>query len=149
MLPDEYWLAGGATAFLTGAVVLIHYEGLRLLSDRLPVSRYYHRRRMIAMILSLLFLHVVEIWLFGIAYYTMLSDPLFGSIQGTGTDALNIVDSVYFSAAVYTTIGFGDLYPEGPVRVMTGTEGITGLTMITWSASFTFVEMSRVWNDRN
>ena len=29
----------------------------------------------------------------------------------------------------------------GPIRFVTGTESIAGLTLITWSASFTFMEM--------
>jgi hypothetical protein len=55
------------------------------------------------------------------------------------------VDCIYYSASVYTTVGFGDIYPVGAIRTMTGTEGLTGLTMITWSASYTFVEMLDTW----
>ena len=148
-IEDYYWIAGGATALLTVACVLLHNEGLSFLSDHLPFPKHYQRRRMATLILSLLALHIVEIWLFGISYYYLLMDPGFGNIQGTGTPRPSLVDSVYYSAAVYTTVGFGDLYPTGAIRVMTGTQGIVGLTLITWSASYTFLEMSKVWNDRN
>jgi hypothetical protein len=30
---------------------------------------------------------------------------------------------------------------------MTGTEAVTGLTLITWSASYTFVEMLKTWEN--
>ena len=55
------------------------------------------------------------------------------------------VDSFYFSVVAVTTVGFGDVYPVGPIRFMTGMEALTGLVMITWSASFTFLEMQRDW----
>ena len=29
---------------------------------------------------------------------------------------------------------------------MTGVEAVSGLTFITWSASFTFLEMLKTWN---
>ncbi len=145
-LPNSYWMTGATTALLTTACVLIHYEGLRFLSDFLPRLKHHYRRRMILLILSLLMLHIVEIWIFGFGYFWLLQDPEFGRILGT--DELTLVDSVYFSAMVYTTVGFGDLYPEGAIRIVSGTQAITGLTIITWSASYTFVEMSRVWNGR-
>ena len=50
---------------------------------------------------------------------------------------------VYYSAAVYSTVGFGDIYPVGAIRTMTGTQGITGLTMITWFASYTLLDMMK------
>jgi hypothetical protein len=52
---------------------------------------------------------------------------------------------VSYSAIVYTTVGFGDIVPVGPIRFMAGMEGLTGLVMITWSASYAFLEMHRDW----
>ena len=43
------------------------------------------------------------------------------------------------------TLGLGDLSPVGTVRLLAGMESLTGLLLITWSASFTYLEMSRVW----
>ena len=55
------------------------------------------------------------------------------------------LDFVYFSAITYTTVGFGDYVPTGPIRFLAGTEALTGFLLITWSASFTFLEMQRYW----
>jgi len=33
------------------------------------------------------------------------------------------------------------------LRFMTGTEAIAGLTFITWSASYTFMEMLKIWGN--
>jgi len=42
-------------------------------------------------------------------------------------------------------VGFGDLVPIGPIRMLTAAEGLTGLALVTWSASFTFLAMQRFW----
>jgi len=51
-------------------------------------------------------------------------------------------------AAVYTTVGFGDITPEGPMRILVCIEALAGLVLITWSASFTFLVMQGYWRDR-
>ena len=145
MLPASYWITGLVTAIIVIACVSLHYEGLRLLSARLPTPKHYHRRRIIFLILSLLFMHIIEIWLFGGAYFVLLQSGDFGILEGA-TDA-TLFDCIYYSASVYTTVGFGDIYPVGAIRAMTGTEGITGLMMITWSASFTLLDMLKTWNN--
>ena len=45
-------------------------------------------------------------------------------------------------------VGFGDLAPVGAVRFLSGTEALTGFVLITWSASFTYLEMERYWRQR-
>ncbi len=57
------------------------------------------------------------------------------------------VDSVYYSAMVYTTVGFGDMVPSGGLRLITATEALVGLSLITWSASFTYFQMQTVFGD--
>lgn len=145
LIDTAYWLTGGVTIIVVGVCVLLHYEGLRLLSDRLPTPKHHHRRRIIMLILFLMLLHVMQVWIFGVAYFGLLHLDGFGELRGQ--DVIGFVDCIYYSATVYTTVGFGDIVPVGAIRTMTGTEGITGLTMITWSASYTFVEMLKTWND--
>ncbi len=145
MLPLTYVITGLATAAAVVVCVLVHYEGLRLLSGLLPRLVLLHRRRIILLILSLLLLHIIEVWIFGGAYYVLLRQEGFGEL--VGAPGATFIDCIYYSASVFTTVGFGDLYPVGAIRTMTGTEGIVGLTMITWSASYTFVEMFKSWDD--
>jgi hypothetical protein len=144
MFPLTHLITGLATAVAVVVCVLVHYEGLRSLSVILPKLQHFHRRRIILMILSLLLLHVIEVWIFGGAYYLLLHQDGFGEL--VGAPGTTVIDCIYFSAAVFSTVGFGDLYPTGAIRTMTGTEGIVGLTMITWSASYTFVEMLKIWD---
>jgi len=145
MLPLTYVITGLTTAVVVVICVLVHYEGLRLLSGLLPKLQHFHRRRILILIFSLLFLHVVEVWIFGGTYYLLLHHGEFGAL--VGAPGASIIDCIYFSASVFTTVGFGDIYPTGAIRTMTGTEGIVGLTMITWSASYTYVEMVRIWDE--
>jgi hypothetical protein len=55
------------------------------------------------------------------------------------------MDCVYFSFTTYTTIGFGDITPEGNLKYLTGLQALTGLVLITWTASFLFLEMQKYW----
>ena len=58
---------------------------------------------------------------------------------------MTLFDYMYFSSTVYSTLGFGDIVPVGEIRALTGIEAVSGLVLITWSASFTFLEMQRHW----
>jgi hypothetical protein len=86
--------------------------------------------------------HVVEIWLFAFGYYFMHHQG-WGALQGNYDGSL--LASAYFSFTTFTTLGFGDIEPHGDLRYLTGIESLTGLVLITWSASFLFYEMQRNW----
>lgn len=134
----------GATVLAVGACVLMHYEGLLLLSRSLARMTSYAHRRVLRGIFGVLLLHVVEIWVFGLVLFALVQAvPLSGSIHGIPPGS--ILDHVYFSAVTYSTVGFGDVTPDGPIRFLTGTEALTGFVLITWSASFTYLEMERYW----
>jgi hypothetical protein len=57
----------------------------------------------------------------------------------------HFADYLYFSTATYTSLGYGDIYPRGGLRLMAGIETVTGLMMIAWSASFTYLTMEKFW----
>jgi hypothetical protein len=56
-----------------------------------------------------------------------------------------VLDYVYLSFVTYTTVGYGDLVASGYLRYLTGVEALVGLILITWSASFLFIEMGKYW----
>jgi hypothetical protein len=145
LLPLPYWITVLVTATAVVVCVTLHYEGLRFLSDKLPMPKHHHRRRIILLIVSLMILHIIEIWVFGISYFLLQNVDGFGTF--VGVDQMGILDCVYYSAAVFTTLGFGDIVPIGPTRFMTGVEAVSGLTFITWSASYTLMEMLKTWDD--
>jgi hypothetical protein len=135
------------TGALVVGCVLLHYETLRLLSLALVRMHAKRRRRIVFLVLSLVTLATVEIWLFGIGYYLLLGDPAFGALHGPGTEPDKLLDCVYFSAVIYSTLGLGDLIPSGSIRFLVGTQALVGFTLLSWSAAFTFLEMERFWRD--
>ncbi len=128
---------------LVSVCVLLHYEALAWLSGALPKLHMRRRPRVLLLIFAILALHSVEIFLFGLGYLWLLQDPAYGSLQGIGE--LNLINCGYFSAVVFTTLGLGDIVPQGPIRVLAGPEALAGFVLITWSASFTFIEMQSFW----
>lgn len=143
-MPENVWIVASVTLLAVIICVTIHYEALRVVSDFLPTPKHHHRRRVILLILCLLFVHIVEIWVFGVAYFTLLQFEGIGQL--VGMDPVSIFNCVYYSAVVFSTLGFGDIVPIGSIRFLTGMEAIAGLTFITWSASYTYVEISKRWD---
>ena len=133
------------TAIAVCICVLLHYGILNILSRRLARLQGQHRRRVLFGIFGVLSVHIAEIWIFGLTFTLLSAWQATGSLRGIAGD---LFDYVYVSAMTFTTVGAGDAYLIGPIRFLAGTEALTGLVLITWSASFTFLEMQRFWRDR-
>lgn len=138
--------AVGATFAAVFLAALTHYEGLVWINQRLNRIRHAKRRAVLHAVLGLILLHIVEIWIFGLTAFVLSMFPDLGHIAGAESDL--VFDYVYFSAVVFTTVGFGDLSPVGPIRFLAGTEALTGFVLIGWSVSFTYFEMTRLWQNR-
>ena len=151
LVSAEYgnWGVNAAVVAATAAVVcicvILHYEVLNKLSAWLSRRQGQRRHRVLFAIFGMLAVHIGEIWIFGLASTLLLLGPAFGSVAGIGVDLL---DQVYLSAMTFTTVGATDAHVTGPIRFLNGTEALTGLVLITWSASFTFLEMERFWRER-
>ena len=130
---------------LTGMLtVLVHHEGLLWISERagrLGASRT--RLAMAGIVTAILMLHVVEIALYAgsidLASNLLHLGRLAGQVHGTDLEML------YFSAETYTSLGFGDIVPTGPMRLLASFEPLNGLLMLGWSATFIHVEVDRFW----
>lgn len=137
------------TVLLVGIVVVFHYEVIQLLNHwiarRKGLLREAVRDRPIVLTVMfvLLLAHVVEIWLFGGAFYLLLEHEGYGDI--VGYPEMTFLDCVYFSVTNYTTVGWGDLVPTGDLRFLAGTESLVGFMAITWSASFGYLVMARTF----
>ncbi|MCO8165989.1 potassium channel family protein [Pseudomonas sp. 21LCFQ02] len=124
--------------------VIIHYECLLRLNLLMPRLKIWHRFRIVFGVLGALVAHAIEVWVFALGYYLLNKSATLGQLVGHFDGSF--MDSVYFSFTTYTTIGFGDISPVGPLKFLTGLEALTGLVLITWTASFLFIEMQRYWN---
>ena len=123
--------------------VLIHYESLYRINLYVPKIKAKHRFKLVLCVFGTFIAHVIEIWLFALAYYWMHKTEGWGELTGNFTGSL--LDCGYFSFTVYSTVGFGDIEPLGSIRYLTGIESLVGLVLIAWSASFLYIQMQKEW----
>lgn len=129
---------------LVCACVLIHYETLRELDDRMSrVKIISTRAKVLVAMVGALCSHIVQIAVFALAYWLLRDKMGIGGIGGPFEDSFSTF--LYFSSETYTTLGFGDIYPTGSLRLICGIESLVGLLMVSWTASFTYLEMRRYW----
>ncbi len=125
--------------------VIIHYEALYRMFKLLPRARLKHRFRIVCGVFGALIAHAAEVWVFAIAYFYMHHSEGWGTLQGNFSGSL--MDCVYFSFSTFSTVGFGDIEPVGKLRYLTGIESLTGLVLVTWTASFLYLEMRHYWDE--
>jgi hypothetical protein len=140
----DLWFAGLLSIIVIMLTVLFHYEALRLFTRFLEFPGRQPRIRILYLVFGLFVLHTLEIMIFAGAYQGLYAMGL-GELRGLENQ--QFFAYFYYSAVVYTTLGFGDIIPLGPTKILTGFEALIGLGFITWSASFTFLEMQRYWRD--
>lgn len=129
---------------LIALATLIHYEVLGTLNARLPALAIPSRSKLLVVIFAAFAAHGLEIALFGAALFALIKYMAVGTL--TGTAGFSLINCLYFSAETYTSLGFGDLTPTGPIRLLAGTEALNGLLLIGWSASYAYIAMERYWN---
>lgn len=131
---------------MVATVVMIHYEFLYRLTIVMPALNIKHRFRIVLGVFCALIAHAVEIWMFAGVYYLMHKGEGWGQLKGNFTGSF--LDCVYFSFTTYTTLGFGDIEPVGSLRYLVGIESLVGLVLITWTASFLYIEMQKHWDSQ-
>ena len=138
-----------AAIFSLGLLVvcaLIHYEflsALKVATDRIKLIP--RRTKLLFVILGAMASHLLQIALFAAAYFLLRDKFDLGGFGGSFVDAF--ASFLYFSAETYTSLGLGDICPMGAIRMLAGIEALTGLVMISWTASFSYLEMTKYWRD--
>ncbi|MBC8022340.1 MAG: two pore domain potassium channel family protein [Burkholderiales bacterium] len=141
---DRVFATVALTVALVVASAFIHYEALRWCNDHLSrVERVPPRAKVLLAMGAAFCSHLAQMAAFA-AGYALLEWTGHGSLLGNlgGRWATFL----YFSAETYTSLGFGDVYPIGAMRLVVGMEALTGLLMISWTASFSYLEMQRHWS---
>ena len=89
--------------------------------------------------------HTIDVWLYAIVYYLLTDHLGIGTFGGQLEN--HFTDYLYFSTSTsnYTSLGYGDVYPPGGLRLMADIETLTGLVMIAWSASLPYLAMEKFW----
>ena len=99
---------------------------------------------LIVVVMALFLPHAVEIMIYAIYFYVSdFSPSLEGKEFGVSGDSFN---AVYLSILSYSSLGFSSIQPEGTLRLVSGFEALNGLLLITWSASFMFLAMGKLWD---
>ncbi len=131
---------------LIAATTLLHYEVLSLLQRLLERLHWPARAKLIVAVIGCFAGHGLEIALYGGAYWGLVGFGGLGTLGGTAQP--DFATALYFSAETFTSLGFGDVVPAGPVRLLAGVETLNGLLLIGWSGSFLYLEMQRYWKRR-
>jgi len=97
-------------------------------------------------VLLALLAHIIEVLIFSVGYYGLILAEEYGTLVGAVTPGFQ--DCVYYSFVTYSTIGFGDLIPTGPLRFLTGIESLTGLVLIAWTASCMYFQMEALYRKK-
>lgn len=121
-----------------------HYETLTLLNATLPRLAVPRRLKVLVVLAAVFAAHVLEMALYALAYHALGGTDV-GSLSGSTT--ASFAGCLYFSAETFTSLGFGDVTPHGPLRLLAGMEALNGLLLVGWSASYIHLCMDRFWND--
>jgi hypothetical protein len=135
--------AMSASVVLVIATILMLYETLRLTSNHLSDLPLPPRARIIVVVLAAFLGHTCAVWTYAVAYWVLALHLQIKSFSGLPVE--DFYDCLYFSVVTYTTLGFGDHVPVSHARLIAGVEGLNGLLLIGWSASFTYLAMERYW----
>lgn len=114
----------------------IHYEALRLLTGITARSRTRSRFVLALAMAGLVAVHVGEIALFGAAYYASVHVFHLGTFVETRSMAL--MDYFYYAAETYSSLGYGDIYPLGDLRLLASVTPVIGILLLGWSSAFLF-----------
>jgi len=140
-----------STIFTIVLAVALHYEVLTHLAEKHFRRSWPSRLLLPVGVLIIILTHVIEVWIFAFLYYYLLPLDNIGEIVNIGVGEFNntLLDCAYFSFVNYTSLGYGDYVPVGHVRFTAGSEALTGLVLIAWTASFTYLQMQKLVVDKN
>lgn len=140
---DFFLFAVIVAAMMVVFNTFVHYEVLSTINIILPRLRMPHRAEVGVVILGAFVAHALEISIYGLLYWASMTVFNMGTLQSSAP--LDLLSCLYFSAETFTSLGFGDITPAGPLRLIAAVEALNGLLLIAWSASFTYLSMERYW----
>jgi hypothetical protein len=127
-------IAGG----LVAATVAVHAVGLALLLRPLlqsptPTVRFWPVTWLLVRVAwCLIFIHLVEILIWGLFYYWQRCLP-------------DAESAFYFAGVTYTTVGYGDLVLPKDWRMFGPVEALAGILMCGLSTGFFFAVVSKTF----
>lgn len=129
--------------FILIVTTLVFYEVLSLIMKLIVYWIDRPRVLLVIMIFGLFIAHGISISIYGIACWFLTKFSHFPPLEGVDADTFGAY--LYYSATNYSSLGIGDVFPRGCLRIITSFEVINGLTLIAWSATFTYFSVDRMW----
>ena len=130
-----------STTILVVVAVNIHLLMLKVLAYIGQKVVNMKARHIVGPVLIAMVAHTLEIIVFAGGMYGLERTGNYGHLATSGEGLFT--DFAYLSAVTYTTLGFGDITPVGPLRFLVGAESLTGLVLSAWTASVIFVAVQR------
>ena len=121
------------TVILVALSIKIHGLTLNYLSQN--TSKKFIYKDFIKISVFLIGSHLVQIVLFAFYYYMSYQADSNQNLFG-GNLSGSFLDFFYYSINCYTTLGTGDIFANGSMRIATGLEALIGLVLIAWTATF-------------
>lgn len=143
-MSDTIWpffLGGGLTFLVTG----LFYEVLCCTSYCISKVNAGPRGYMYIMTVGVFVAHALSILVYALTYWILIS--YFNFTPFAGETDNRFIDIMYFSMTTYTSLGVGDIQPLQELRMLTGIETLNGLVLITWSATFTYFSVQKMWEE--
>jgi hypothetical protein len=124
--------------------VVIHYEALSMLAKFVQQAQIEPHPKLLLVVFGVLLAHLAEVAIYASAYW--ISDAGLNIGDFGGNRAVSFADYLFFSAETFSTLGIGDIFPLGMIRLIASLESLNGIVLIGWSTSFTYFAMSRYWS---
>ncbi len=128
--------------FLLFVTVIVHYYVLRRLTVFIK-RESSGPSAVVVIVMVLFFTHFIEVLVYALFYYFAGTYTQLDVTNGTEVYEFN--SAIYLSLLSYSSLGFSGIQPIGALRFIAGFEALNGLLLITWSASFTFLAMGKLW----
>lgn len=134
----SFLIAASMCLVLISLSVLIFYDLMRFVWRWLRKHEHQPRTAAVVGIVSVFICHSAVVWMYGITYWVLVEYMEFGQLHGPFDNGRWLIDMIYFSVTTYSSLGFGDVYPTGPIRLIVGVEAINGLILIGWSVTYSY-----------
>lgn len=125
----------------------LHHHALNRVAHFAFSPRFQLTHHILFVVMALLFMHVCEILLFSADM--ALIQIVWKTGLFIGDRPLDWLDYIQLSTETFTTMGFSDLHPNGDMRILTSIESLVGIILITWSGSFIFYAIQRLWDRKS
>ena len=122
----------------------IFYEMLGLILKVIAKHNLRNRALMFVLVVGIFSAHTIAVWIYGTVYWVMVH--IFGAEPLSGIAHDNIFGYIYFSAATYSSLGIGDVFPHGIMQFITGVQVLNGLMLIGWSVMFSYFAVQKLWD---